>query len=117
MDEGFYLFGEYRDEGFEVRHYICGDYHLWIWSDEAGSLARFEFRYKDWRIKYSGGEFSRGSENYIMPMFFILDQLFACDADVQARLLGIRDDYSPGMRAGDRSDAGEGPRPAIRVEG
>jgi hypothetical protein len=94
MDEGFYLFSEYRDEGNEARHFICGDYHLWIWTDDAGRLARFDFHYKDRCIKYVAGDFSHGTENYLMPMFFILEQLFTCDEDIRAKLLGIRDEYS-----------------------
>jgi hypothetical protein len=113
MDDGFFLFSEYRDEGNEARHFICGDYHLWIWSDDACAIVRFEFHYKDRRVKYFGGEFLRGSENYVMPMFFILDQLFTCDADLQARLLGIRDDYASGMQVPSHPDFGEGLRPAI----
>jgi len=99
MDEGFYLFSEYRDEGNQARHYICGDYHLWVWRDAADAIVKFEFQYKDKRVKFSGGEFSRGSENYVMPMFFILDQLFSCDEDILAGLMGIRDGYAPESQA------------------
>ena len=99
MDDAFYLFNEYLDNGSTARHFICGEYHLWIWTDDTGAVTRFEFHYKERRVKYAGGEFSRGSENYIMPMFFILDQLFNWDADIKAGLLSIRDDYAPGMRA------------------
>ncbi len=107
MDDGFYLFSEYRDEGSEAKHYICGDYHLWVWADGVGAVRKFEFQYQDKRIRYADGEFSHGSENYIMPMFFIIDQLFGCDANVEAKLLGIRDQYVPWLHApGQESDRG-----------
>ncbi len=98
MDDGFFLFSEYRDEGHDARHFICGDYHLWVWRDDGGPIIRFEFQYQDKRIKYSDGRFSHGSENYIMPMFFLLDNLFCCDPDILAGLLGIRDEYLPRLQ-------------------
>jgi hypothetical protein len=113
MDDCFFLFSEYRDEGYEARHYICGDYHLWTWSADDGEIDRFEFHFKDRAIKYSGGGFSRGSENYVMPMFFILEQLFACDADIQAKLLGIRDGYCAESRGAGSADSADGLRTAI----
>ena len=96
MDDGFFLFSEYRDEGSEAKHYICGDYHLWVWADGVGAVRKFEFQYQDKRIRYADGEFSHGSENYIMPMFFIIDHLFGCDANVEAKLLGIGTNTSLG---------------------
>jgi len=107
MDDGFYLFSEYRDEGNQARHYICGDYHLWVWTDVADAIAKFEFQYKDKRVKFCDGEFNRGSENLVMPMFFILDQLFECDEGILARLMGIRDDYVPEAQASRPEEAGE----------
>ncbi len=107
MDEGFYLFSEYLDEGKQAKHYMCGDYHLWVWSNDGGDLLRFEFRHKDKRIVYSGGEFSRGAENYVGPMFFILDQLFNCDGEMQAKLLRLRDDSVPELQSPGPAEAGE----------
>jgi hypothetical protein len=93
MDEGFYLFSEFRDGDSQAKHFICYNYNLWIWSDGAGGIVKFEFQYQNWRVKYSSGGFSHGSENYIMPMFFLLDQLFTCDPDLLAKLLGIKESY------------------------
>ena len=113
MDDQFYLFSEYQDDGYEARHFICGDYHLWIWSDDDGTVVKFEFHYKDRIVKYADGAFSRVSENYILPVFFLVEQLFTCDNGLQSSLLALRDEYVAGSQSPSRGDSEKGLRAAI----
>jgi hypothetical protein len=113
MDEQFYLFSEYRDGDLDARHYICGDFHLWVWSAQDGSIAKFEFHYKDRIVKYFDGAFARECENYIMPVFFLIEQLFNRDPDMQASLLALKENYSAGLRRSGRGNTEEGLRHAI----
>ena len=108
MTDYFSEIGSFRENGIEVKHYYLNDYHLWIWADEKKSISRFEFSYQNWRVKYSDRVFSRGSENYVMPMFFILEQGFGADPEIRAGLLHIRDSYPGGLRLPE-----EGPRPSM----
>jgi hypothetical protein len=94
MNNGFSEIGAFQENGNEVKHYYFEDYHLWVWTDPSKDVVKFEFTYKNWRVKYSGGQFSPGSENYIMPVFFIIEQEFGADPICKSKLLDIRDSYS-----------------------
>jgi hypothetical protein len=91
MEQEFSEFGAYQEKGAEVRHYICEDYHLWVWLDGRLEICRFELHYNEWRVKYCDGAFLRGSEEFIMPVFFLIDLKFNCDALIRSKLLRIRD--------------------------
>jgi hypothetical protein len=91
MDHEFLEFGAYRENGAEVKHYICDDYNLWVWVQGGDVIGRFELHYNAWRVKYCDGAFLPGSEEFIMPAFFLIDLKFNCDAAIRSRLLEIRD--------------------------
>jgi hypothetical protein len=97
MHNEFSEIGAFLDEGNEARHFYFEDYHLWTWVDANKSIVKFEFAYNNWRVKYSQGEFTRGSENYIGPMFLIVDERFGADLGIRAKLLAIRDAYNESL--------------------
>jgi len=52
MEHEFLELGAYKENGADVKHYICDDCHLWVWLDGNQGIRRFEFHYNEWRVKY-----------------------------------------------------------------
>jgi hypothetical protein len=91
MEHEFLEFGAYQENGADVKHYICDEYHLWVWLNGDREICRFELHYNDWRVKYGDGAFVPGFEEFIMPAFFLIDLKFNCDSSIRSQLLRIKD--------------------------